>query len=218
MRSRETEKHLLRRSKCAAILGSDRLIVRGSPNLWKATAPVEIRQELGSGDDGNGPETQRGPRRLATYIDTVFAADKVNMPDSLVLRYQLKWPASQWRNYSRETGHTNHPEDPQPLGALALHLGTDSGSIVRLTAVKNPGGLFTGPEAEYLNGVFSGSPVLLPGVLTLHLRSMTSYDRARFESPRPKGSQTLRRRYVIGARAATVSGKRTSENYRYEMK
>ena len=61
------------------------------------------------------------------------------MPDNLVLRYQLKWSASQWRNYSWDSGHTNHPEDPQPLGALALHLGTDSESIVRLTAVKNPG-------------------------------------------------------------------------------
>src|SRR5579859_5340241 len=107
---------------------------------------------------------------LATYIDTVFAADKVNMPDNLVLHYQLKWSAGQWRNYSWETGHTNHPEDPQPLGALALHLGTDSESIVRLTAEKNPGGLFTGPEANYLNGVFLRSPVLLPGVLTLYLR------------------------------------------------
>lgn len=107
---------------------------------------------------------------LATYIDTVFAADNVNMPDNLVLHYQEKWSAGQWRNYSWETGHAYHPEDPQPLRALALHLGTDPESIVRLTAEKNPGGRFTGPESGYINGVFSRSNVLLPGGLTLHLR------------------------------------------------
>ena len=107
---------------------------------------------------------------LATYINTVFAVDTVDMPDNLVLHYQLKWSAGTWRDYSWETGHAHHPEDPQPLRALAVHLGTDSESILRLTAEKSPGGLFTGPESGYINGVFSRSPALLPGGLTLHIR------------------------------------------------
>jgi hypothetical protein len=107
---------------------------------------------------------------LAVYVNTVFAVDSVNMPDNLVLHYQLKWSAGQWRDYSWETGHAYHPEDPQPLRALAVHLGTDSESIVRLTAEKSPGEIFTGPESDYINGVFSRSRVLLPAGLTLHLK------------------------------------------------
>jgi hypothetical protein len=107
---------------------------------------------------------------LATYINTVFATDNVNLPDNLVLHYQEKWSGGQWRDYTWQTGQAHHPEDPQPLAALAGHLSIDAESIVRLTAEKNPGEKLTGPEFDYINGVFSRSQVLLPPGLTLHLR------------------------------------------------
>src|SRR5579859_7408213 len=37
---------------------------------------------------------------LATYVNTVFATDNVNMPDNLVLHYQEKWSAGVWRDFS----------------------------------------------------------------------------------------------------------------------
>jgi hypothetical protein len=106
---------------------------------------------------------------LATYVNTVFATDRVNMPDGITLHYQEKGPDGKWRDFSWETGHADHPEDPEPLHTLALHLGTDAESIVRLTAEKNNGKVFTGPEFTYIDGVFSRSKVLLPRGLTLEL-------------------------------------------------
>jgi hypothetical protein len=106
---------------------------------------------------------------LATFVDTVFATDNVNMPDNMILHYQQKSADGTWHDESWETGHVRHPEDPQPLHALALHLGTDAESMVRLTAEKNSAQAFTGPEFDYINGVFSRSKVLLPPGLTLHL-------------------------------------------------
>jgi hypothetical protein len=106
---------------------------------------------------------------LATYINTVFATDNVNMPDNLVLHYQEKWSAGVWRDFSWQTGHAQHPEDPQPLHALAQHLGTDAESMIRLTAEKNADSMFTGAGFDYINGVFSRSQVILPAGLTLYI-------------------------------------------------
>jgi N-acetylmuramoyl-L-alanine amidase len=106
---------------------------------------------------------------LATYINTVFATDTVDMPDGMVLHYQEKGADGVWRNFSWQTGVNQHPQDPEPLSALAAHLGTDSESIVRLTAEKNNKQAFTGPEYDYINGVFTRSQVLLPAGLTLRL-------------------------------------------------
>jgi hypothetical protein len=106
---------------------------------------------------------------LATYINTVFATDTVNMPDGIVLHYQEKGADGVWRNFSWQTGADQHPQDPEPLSALAARLGTDSESIIRLTAEKNDKRAFTGPEYEYINGVFTRSEVLLPAGLTLQL-------------------------------------------------
>lgn len=103
---------------------------------------------------------------LATYVNTVFATDSTVMPDGMVLNYQEEdGTGGTW-----ETGRANHPEDPQPLHALAELLGTDCESIIRLTAGSNPGKLFTGVESGYINGVFSRSQALLPPGLTLHLK------------------------------------------------
>jgi hypothetical protein len=102
---------------------------------------------------------------LASYVNAVFGTDTVAMPDGMVLHYQhgngqiLSW----------ETGHAFHAEDPQPLHALSTLLGTDSESIVRLTAEHNAGRVFSGTEFSYINGVFSRSKVLLPSRLTLWL-------------------------------------------------
>lgn len=104
---------------------------------------------------------------LATYVNTVFATDTAAMPDGMVLHYQQKDANGHWQNLSWQTGHARHPEDPEPLHALAARLGTDSASIVRLTAEHNDGGLFTGTEFTYINGVFTRSAVLLPSGLTL---------------------------------------------------
>jgi len=106
---------------------------------------------------------------LATYVNTVFATDNVTMPDNIVLRYQQKDVNGRWHTLSWETGHVRHPEDPEPLHALASRLGTDSESIVRLTAEHNDGGVFSGAEFDYINGVFARSAVLLPRGLTLLL-------------------------------------------------
>ena len=106
---------------------------------------------------------------LATYINTVFATDTLNLPDGIVLHYQEKGPDGRWHNLSWQTGAAQHPQDPEPLSALAAHLGTDSESIVRLTAEKNQTGKFTGVESDYINGVFTRSQALLPTGLTLHL-------------------------------------------------
>lgn len=106
---------------------------------------------------------------LATYINTVFATDNVTMPDNLVVHYQEEWSSGKWRDYSWETGHTRHPQDPQPLHSLARLLGTDCESIIRLTAEKDPDLRFTDAAFEYINGVFRRSPVLLPSAVTLHL-------------------------------------------------
>jgi hypothetical protein len=106
---------------------------------------------------------------LATYINTVFATDSVTMPDNMVLHYQQKDASGHWHTLSWETGHAHHPEDPEPLHTLASRLGTDSESIVRLTAEHNAGGLFTGAEFDYINAVFTRSTVLMPRGLTLLL-------------------------------------------------
>lgn len=106
---------------------------------------------------------------LATYINTVFATDTVDMPDGITLHYQEKGPDGHWHNLSWQTGAAKHPEDPEPLNALAAHLGTDSESIVRLTAEKNSTGKFSTREFDYINGVFTRSQALLPTGLTLHL-------------------------------------------------
>jgi N-acetylmuramoyl-L-alanine amidase-like protein len=107
---------------------------------------------------------------LATYINTVFATDTVTMPDNMTLHYQQKDPDGTLHDQTWETGHAQHPEDPQPLSALAQLLGTDSESIVRLTAEMNAGKIFTGQEADYIDGVFSRSQVLLPAGLTLNMK------------------------------------------------
>jgi hypothetical protein len=44
---------------------------------------------------------------------------------------------------------------------------TDAQSIIGLTAENSPGKAFQGAEADYINGVFSRSEVLLPAGLTL---------------------------------------------------
>ena len=116
-----------------------------------------------------GAASQEYAPVLATYINTVFATDDVTMPDGMVLHYQEKDQGGHWHNFSWQTGAAQHPQDPEPLHALAAHLGTDSESIVRLTAEKNSGGGFTGPEFDYINGVFTRSQVLLPAGLTLRL-------------------------------------------------
>jgi N-acetylmuramoyl-L-alanine amidase len=105
---------------------------------------------------------------LAIYVNTVFATDAVTMPDNVVLHYQEEWSSGKWRNYSWETGHARHPQDPQPLHSLAHLLGTDSESIVRLTAEKNSDGRFAKAEFDYINGVFLRSTVLLPPGITLY--------------------------------------------------
>jgi hypothetical protein len=99
----------------------------------------------------------------------VFATDTVTMPDNMVLHYQQKDAHGQWHTLSWKTGHASHPEDPEPLHALASRLGTDSESIVRLTAEHNDGGVFSGTEFNYINGVFARSTVRLPPGLTLRL-------------------------------------------------
>lgn len=106
---------------------------------------------------------------LATYVNAVFAMDNVNMPDGMVLHYQQQTPEGQWQDFSWTTGHTSHPEDPEPLHALAQRLRTDSESIVRLTAEKNIDGVFDGQEFNYINGVFARNGAPLPRGLTLHL-------------------------------------------------
>jgi hypothetical protein len=103
---------------------------------------------------------------LATYVNTVFATDNVTMPGDLILHYQEKAPDGKWQNLSWDTAHASHPE---ALHTLALRLGTDAESIVRLTAEKNNGKVFSGPEFMYIDGVFSRSTVLLPRGLTLEL-------------------------------------------------
>lgn len=106
---------------------------------------------------------------LATYVNTVFATDNVPMPDNMVLHYQEKDAAGRWQTLSWQTGRAHHPQDPEPLHALAARLGTDSESIVRVTAEHNGGGVFSVAEFDYINGVFARSQVLLPRALTLHL-------------------------------------------------
>ncbi|SRR6266567_790583 len=104
---------------------------------------------------------------LATYVNTVFATDNAIMPDNMLLHYQQKDANGHWHTLSWQTGHAQHPEDPESLHALASRLGTDSESIVRLTAEHNDGGHFSGAEFDYINGVFTRSTVLLPAGLTL---------------------------------------------------
>ncbi len=106
---------------------------------------------------------------LAAYVNTVFAADNVPMPDDMVLHYQRKDADGHWHTLSWQTGHAHHAADPEPLHALAARLGTDSESIIRLTAEHNDGEVFSGTEFNYINGVFTRSPVLLPRALTLRL-------------------------------------------------
>lgn len=106
---------------------------------------------------------------LASYVNAVFATDSVPMPDNMVLHYQQKDADGRWHTLSWKTGHAQHPEDPEPLHALAARLGTDSESIVRLTAEHNDGEVFSGAEFSYINGVFARSRVLLPRALTLRL-------------------------------------------------
>jgi hypothetical protein len=106
---------------------------------------------------------------LASHINQVLAADQTRMPDGLILHYQQKDAAGHWQNMSWQTGHAQHPQDPQTLAALAVHLATDGESILRLTAEKNPGGAFSPAEYAYINGVFSRSPVKLPKGLVLHV-------------------------------------------------
>jgi hypothetical protein len=90
------------------------------------------------------------------------------MPDNMVLTYQQKDAAGHWHTLSWKTGQASHPNES--LHALASRLGTDSESILRLTAEHNDGGLFTSDEFGYINGVFARSTVLLPSGLTLRLR------------------------------------------------
>ncbi len=106
---------------------------------------------------------------LASCVNQVFAADTAQMPDGLIWHYQEKDATGHWLNLSWETGHMRHAEDPQTLSALASHLGTDSESILRVTAEKNPGGVFTPAQNTYLNGVFTRSSVKLPKGLVLHV-------------------------------------------------
>jgi hypothetical protein len=104
---------------------------------------------------------------LATYIDTVFATDTAEMPDNLVWYYQQKSPTGQSALTTWQTGPANHPQDPQPLSALAAFVGTDAQSIVSLTPENSPGKEFPAAESGYINGVFSRRQVLLPAGLTM---------------------------------------------------
>jgi hypothetical protein len=104
---------------------------------------------------------------LATYIDTVFGTDTTEMPDNLVWYYQQKSPTGQPSLSTWQTGQANHPQDPQPLNALATFVDTDAQSIISLTAENSLGKAFPAAEADYINGVFSRSEVLLPAGLTL---------------------------------------------------
>jgi hypothetical protein len=101
---------------------------------------------------------------LASYVNTVFATDTAPLPANVVLHYQHKNSNGQWQLLSWKTG-----QEPGPLHAVAAHLGTDSESIIRLTAEHNVGGVFDGAEFTYINGVFTRSTVPLPAGLTLHL-------------------------------------------------
>jgi hypothetical protein len=125
-------------------------------------APV-LRATAEAGADG-----QFTPA-LATYVNTVFATDNEPMPDNMELHYQQKDANGRWQTLSWQTGKAHHPQDPEPLHALAARLGTDSESIVRVTAEHNCGEVFSRTEFDYINGVFARSPVLLPRALTLRL-------------------------------------------------
>jgi hypothetical protein len=104
---------------------------------------------------------------LASYINAVFTADSVTMPDDLVWYYRQTSPDGQPAEHTWTTGPAN-PQDPQPLSALAALVGTDAQSMVGQTAEHSPGKAFPAAEAGYINGVFSRSQALLPAALTLH--------------------------------------------------
>ena len=105
---------------------------------------------------------------LASYVNTVFAADTVNMPDGLLWFYEQQSPGGQPTQLTWTTGPAN-PQDPEPLSALATLLGTDAQSIIGLTGEQSPGNVFPAAQAGYLNGVFTRSQDLLPAALTLHV-------------------------------------------------
>jgi N-acetylmuramoyl-L-alanine amidase len=106
---------------------------------------------------------------LASYVNQVLAADTTLMPDGMIWHYQQKDAGGHWQNLSWETGHARHPEDPQTLNSLAVHLGTDAESVLRLTAEKNPGGVFTPAEYAYINGVFARGAAKVPNDVVLHV-------------------------------------------------
>lgn len=80
---------------------------------------------------------------MATYLNGVFAADKARIPAGVVLFYPKG---------SGDEAFTSRGD--QTLQGLANTWHCECSAIVRLTAEKSPGAVFSGAMATYLDGVF----------------------------------------------------------------
>lgn len=80
---------------------------------------------------------------MATYLNEVFAADKAVIPAGVILFYPKG---------SGDEAFTSRGD--QTLQGLANTWHCECSAIVRLTAEKSPGSVFSGAMATYLDGVF----------------------------------------------------------------
>ena len=97
---------------------------------------------------------------MATYLNQVFAADKVKVPGGITVWHP---------DVSTVTPFHSHGD--QTLQGLANTWGCQPSALVRLTAENSPGAVFAADMSQYLNSVFQRSTVHAPaGTVLFYLQ------------------------------------------------
>ena len=89
--------------------------------------------------------------RMADYLNGVLAADKEKVPEGITVFHPDGSDAAPFHSHGTQT-----------LQGLALAFNCEPSAIVRLTAEKSPGAVFSGDMAQYLDGVFARSTTNVP--------------------------------------------------------
>jgi hypothetical protein len=94
---------------------------------------------------------------MAGYLNDVFADDKEKVPEGITVFHPAGNGAEPFHSHGTQT-----------LQGLALAFSCQPSAIVRLTAEKSPGAVFSGQMADYLNDVFGRSTTPVPQGIHLY--------------------------------------------------
>lgn len=95
--------------------------------------------------------------RMATYLNGVFAADKEKVPRGITVYHPNGNGAEPFNSHGDQT-----------LLGLSLAFKCQPAAIVRLTAEKSPGAMFSGGMGQYLDDVFGRSATKVPEGIHLY--------------------------------------------------